>query len=62
MTIYLDHNATTPPAPEVLDAVAVALRALPGNSSSTHAAGRAARAAIEAARRDVAGLLAATSE
>jgi tRNA (5-methylaminomethyl-2-thiouridylate)-methyltransferase len=62
MGIYLDHNATTPAAPEVLDAVAVALRALPGNPSSTHAAGRAARAAIEAARRDVAALLGASSE
>jgi tRNA (5-methylaminomethyl-2-thiouridylate)-methyltransferase len=62
MSIYLDHNATTPPAPEVLDAVADALRDLPGNPSSTHAAGRAARAAIEAARGDVAALLGASPE
>ncbi len=62
MSIYLDHNATTPPAPEVLDAIAVALRTLPGNPSSMHAAGRAARAAIEAARRDVAALVGARAE
>jgi tRNA (5-methylaminomethyl-2-thiouridylate)-methyltransferase len=55
--IYLDHNATAPVRPEVADAVSAALRAGPGNASSTHAAGREARAAIEAARREVAALL-----
>jgi tRNA-specific 2-thiouridylase len=62
MGIYLDHNATTAPAPEVLDAVAAALRDLPGNPSSPHGPGRAARAAIEAARGEVAELLGATAE
>jgi tRNA (5-methylaminomethyl-2-thiouridylate)-methyltransferase len=62
MPIYLDHNATTPPAPEVLDAVASALRELPGNPSSPHGPGRAARAAIERARAEVAALLGATAE
>ena len=47
MSIYLDHNATTPPAPEVLEAMTAALRDLPGNPSSPHAPGRAARAAVE---------------
>jgi len=62
MSIYLDHNATTPPAPEVLDAMAAALRELPGNPSSPHGPGRAARAAIERARAEVAVLLGATAE
>ncbi|AWN38593.1 cysteine desulfurase family protein [Methylobacterium radiodurans] len=46
---YLDHNATSPVRPEVAAAVARAL-ALPGNPSSVHAEGRAARAALDAAR------------
>jgi tRNA (5-methylaminomethyl-2-thiouridylate)-methyltransferase len=55
--IYLDHNATSPVRAEVADAMAAALRAGPGNASSVHGAGRAARAAVEAARRAVAALL-----
>jgi cysteine desulfurase len=62
MSLYLDHNATTPPAPEVLDAMAAALRDLPGNPSSPHGPGRAARAAIERARAEVAALIGATPE
>jgi tRNA (5-methylaminomethyl-2-thiouridylate)-methyltransferase len=54
--IDLDHNATTAPRPEVIEAVARALRDLPGNASSLHGPGRAARAAIEAARVEVAAL------
>jgi cysteine desulfurase len=50
---YLDHNATSPVRPEVAAAVARALT-LPGNPSSVHAEGRAARAALEAAREAVA--------
>ncbi|TXN19998.1 cysteine desulfurase, partial [Methylobacterium sp. WL9] len=42
---YLDHNATSPARPEVAAAVAHAL-ALPGNPSSIHAEGRAARAVL----------------
>jgi len=34
--IYLDHNATTPVAPEVLDAMLPWLRGEYGNPSSTH--------------------------
>ena len=41
--IYLDHNATTPPAPEVVEAMHRALADLWGNPSSAHAHGRAAR-------------------
>jgi cysteine desulfurase len=38
--IYLDYNATTPVAPEVLDAMLPYLRDAYGNPSSSHAAGR----------------------
>jgi tRNA (5-methylaminomethyl-2-thiouridylate)-methyltransferase len=62
MGIYLDHNATTPLRPEVLAQMAAALARLPGNPSSAHAAGRAARAAIEGARAEVAALVGALPE
>lgn len=52
---YLDHNATTPVRPEVAEAMARAL-AMPGNPSSVHGEGRAARAAVERAREQVAHL------
>ena len=55
---YLDHNATTPVRPEVAEAMARAL-AMPGNPSSVHAEGRAARAAVERAREQVAALVGA---
>jgi cysteine desulfurase len=54
--IYLDYNATTPPAPEVVDAMRGALDAW-GNPSSAHTYGRRARAAVERAREQVASLL-----
>jgi cysteine desulfurase len=53
--VYLDYNATAPIRPEAAEAVARAL-AIGGNPSSIHAAGRAARAAIEQARESVAAL------
>jgi len=59
MRIYLDHNATTPLRPEVLAAMCAALRDLPGNPSSTHAEGAAARAALEQARAQVAAAVGA---
>ena len=52
-SVYLDYNATAPIRPEVI-AVIVDAYAQPSNASSVHAAGRAARAKIEAARRVVA--------
>ncbi|MBO1020685.1 cysteine desulfurase [Methylobacterium sp. SD274] len=55
---YLDHNATSPVRPEVAVAVARALE-LPGNPSSIHHEGRAAKAALEAARDQVAALIGA---
>ena len=54
--IYLDHNATTPARPAVIDAVAAAMR-MHGNASSVHAAGRDARGAVENARKAVATLI-----
>ena len=60
--VYLDYNATTPVAPEVLEAVAHALRNLWGNPSSAHAYGRRAREAVEAAREQVASLLGCSAD
>jgi cysteine desulfurase len=54
--VYLDYNATAPIRPEAATAVARAL-AIGGNPSSVHAAGRTARAAVEAARAEVAALV-----
>jgi len=58
---YLDHNATSPLRPEVAEAM-VRAHSLPGNASSVHAEGRAARAAIEAARESVAALVGAKAK
>jgi cysteine desulfurase len=57
---YLDHNATSPLRPEAAEAMARAFQ-LPGNPSSVHAEGRAARAAVERAREEVAGLVCAAA-
>ncbi|WP_448189591.1 cysteine desulfurase family protein [Azospirillum sp. sgz301742] len=56
---YLDHNATTPLAPEALDAMLPFLGAHFANPSSPHAAGMAARQAVGEARGAVAGLIGA---
>jgi cysteine desulfurase len=56
---YLDYNATTPLAPEALEAMLPFLREEFGNPSSIHAQGRKARAAIDDARDRVAVLLGA---
>ena len=56
--VYLDYNASAPLRPEVREAMVEAL-AIDGNPSSVHAEGRAARAAIEAAREKVAFLVGA---
>ena len=57
--VYLDYNATTPVAPEVLDAMLPWLREQFGNPSSSHSYGRRAAAAVEAARQQVADLIGA---
>ena len=59
--VYLDHNATSPLRPEVAAVMSRALD-LPGNPSSVHAEGRAARAAIENARDQVARLVGAKAK
>ncbi len=59
--IYLDHNATTPLHPEVLDAMTPYLTNRFGNGSSIHAYGREARNAIDTAREQVADLIGAKS-
>src|SRR5712691_8670758 len=55
--VYLDNNATTPLAPEVLEAMKPYLVADWGNASSIHWYGQQARAAVENAREQVARLL-----
>ena len=55
---YLDHSATTPVRPEVLDVLVEQLRRL-GNPSSLHASGRAARRVVEESRESIAGALGA---
>jgi cysteine desulfurase len=54
--IYLDHNASSPARPAVIDAVAGAMHAC-GNASSVHKAGRDSRAIIEEARKTIAGAI-----
>jgi cysteine desulfurase len=55
--IYLDHNATTPPAPAVLAAVVETLSGCWANSSSQHGPGQQARRVLAAARATVARVL-----
>jgi cysteine desulfurase len=57
--IYLDHNATTPIDPAVIDAMMPYLQARFGNPSSSHSYGRTAHDAVEHARAQVAGLIGA---
>lgn len=56
---YLDHNATTPVDPRVLDAMLPWFSRRHGNASSRHEYGRAARAAIDEARAHVAAAVGA---
>jgi cysteine desulfurase len=55
--IYLDNNATTRPAPEVVEAMLPYLTDYYGNASSVHRFGQLARAAIDQARATVAELI-----
>ena len=57
--VYLDHNSTTPVAPEVLEAMLPYFSREAGNASSIHSFGQRARAAVERARTSVAELLGA---
>lgn len=57
--IYLDNNATTRVAPEVLDAMQPYLSEFFGNPSSAHALGREMKRAVEQSREQVATLIGA---
>lgn len=57
MSIYLDHNATAPLDTRVFAAMEPWLRGVHGNPASVHRYGRAAHAALEAARVQVAALV-----
>jgi len=57
--IYLDHNATTPVDPRVLEAMLPVLREGFGNASSLHWFGQQARAALDQARAEVGRLIGA---
>src|SRR3954447_7256588 len=55
--VYLDNNATTKPAPEVVTAMLPYLQEFYGNPSSVHRFGQRARQAIDEARGQIAGLV-----
>jgi len=59
MSVYLDYAATTPVDPRVLEAMLPYFTQHAGNASSMHAFGQEARAAVDRARVEVAGLLGA---
>src|SRR5436189_7167 len=59
MRVYFDYNATTPLAPDVVEAVSAATRDLYGNASSVHHFGQQAKAALDEARGQVAALIGA---
>jgi cysteine desulfurase len=60
--IYLDHNATTPVAPEVFAAMAPWLQQHFGNPSSSHVYGRRSAQAVDQARAQVAALIGAQAQ
>ena len=60
--IYLDNNATTRVAPQVIEAMQPYLTEHYGNPSSAHSLGRTMKAAVEKARAEVAVLLGAADE
>jgi len=60
--IYFDHAATTPPRPEVIDAMLPYYREHWGNPSSLHTSGREAAAGMQRAREQVAAMLGALPE
>ena len=58
--IYLDHNATTPLRPDVLEAMLPYLHTHFGNPSSVHRTGRRAKQGLEEAREQIAACIRAT--
>jgi cysteine desulfurase len=55
--IYLDHNATTPVDPRVLEAMLPYLKSFYGNASGLYKLGRLSRTAVDTARQQVAELV-----
>jgi len=62
MTVYLDNAASTPPSPEVIEAMGRAMGELFANPSSLHGLGAAAARALATAREEVAALIHAAPE
>lgn len=62
MPLYLDHNASTPPFPEVVDAMLPWLREGHANPHSDHVHGRRAAAAVEQAKASIGALVGADAE
>jgi cysteine desulfurase len=61
-TIYLDHAATTPVRPEVLEAMLPHFSDGFGNPSSVHSCGQSSRQAVEQAREQLARLIGCTPD
>ncbi|MCL4112896.1 UNVERIFIED_CONTAM: hypothetical protein GTU68_004441 [Idotea baltica] len=61
-SIYLDHNATTRPLPEVIEVMAKHFHDSYANPGSRHAEGRRARKALEESREQIAEILGAAPE
>ena len=59
MRIYLDYNATSPVLPDVVQAMTRVLTDVPGNASSVHAFGQAAKAVVDEGRIALAELIGA---
>jgi len=57
--VYLDHSATTPADPRVVEAMIPFFSEKFGNASSVHFFGQEARSVVEKARREVASLIGA---
>ncbi|MBA3716470.1 MAG: aminotransferase class V-fold PLP-dependent enzyme, partial [Pyrinomonadaceae bacterium] len=55
--VYMDHSATTPVDPRVVEAMLPFLMEKFGNASSVHFFGQEARAAVDGARREIAALV-----
>src|SRR3989339_457043 len=60
--IYLDHSATTPLDPLVLEAMVPYFQGIFGNASSVHSFGREARAVLEESRERIARVIGARND